>query len=76
MKRISMALAGPAWWRSAPAAAASENKAANTVVEDLNLADDNLGDRSRSAAMKLGNETAGNAAEANAAAGNEAGNAQ
>ena len=74
MKIISTALAVAAALALSACGGGSENKAANTVVEDVNLVEDNLADEPL-AGNVVGNET-GNEADANAAAGNEAGNAQ
>ena len=74
MKRLSMALAAAGLMALSACGGGSENKAANTSAEDVNVVEDNLLDESL-AGNELGNE-AGNVADANAAAGNEAGNAQ
>lgn len=74
MKLISMALAGAGLMALSACGGGSENKAANVVVEEVNVVEDNLLDEPLSENL-AGNE-AGNAAETNAAAGNEAGNAQ
>ena len=75
MKLLSMALAAAGLMALSACGGGSENKAANTAAEDVNVVEDNLLDDSSLAGNEVGNE-AGNAADANAAAGNEAGNAQ
>ena len=75
MKRMSMALAAASLMALSACGGGSENKAANTVVEDVNLVDEANGLDDPLADNSLGNE-AGNAADANAAGGNEAGNVQ
>jgi hypothetical protein len=74
MKLLSMALATAGLMALSACGGGSENKAANTSAEDVNVVEENLIDDSL-AGNEVGNE-AGNAADANAAAGNEAGNVQ
>jgi hypothetical protein len=72
MKRMSMALAAASLMALSACGGGSENKAANTAVEDVNVVEDNLAEE-----PLAGNVVeADNAADANAAAGNEAGNVQ
>jgi hypothetical protein len=73
MKLISIALAGAGLMALSACGGGSENKAANAVVEEVNVAEDNLLDEPL-AGNVAGNE-ASTEADANAA-GNEAGNAQ
>lgn len=74
MKLVPMALAAAGLMALSACGGGSENKAANTAVEDVNLVEDNLADEPL-AGNDLGNE-AGNAVDANAATGNAAGNVQ
>ncbi|HST35969.1 MAG TPA: hypothetical protein VLK25_04990 [Allosphingosinicella sp.] len=76
MKLLSMALAAASLTALSACGGGSENKAANTAAEDVNVvAEDNLLDDSL-AGNVAGNEADANAVDANAAAGNEAGNVQ
>ena len=74
MKLLSMALAAAGLMALSACGGGSENKAANTTVEEVNLVEDNLLEEPLDGNV-VGNE-AGNEVDANAAAGNEAGNAQ
>jgi len=73
MKSIKTGLAAVGLMALAACGGGSENKAANTVVEEVNLVEDNLADDPL-AGNVVGNGT-GNEVEANAT-GNEAGNSQ
>ena len=73
MKLIKSGLAAAGLMALSACGGGSENKADNTVVEDVNVVEDNLLDESL-AGNVVANET-GNAVEANAA-GNAAGNNQ
>ena len=75
MKILSTALLAAGLMALSACGGGSENKAANTVVEDVNLVEDNLADENLLGTDTLGNE-AGNAVETNVAengAGNTAG---
>jgi hypothetical protein len=66
MKKMSTALLAAGLMALSACGGGSENKAANTVVEDVNLVEDNLADENLLGTDTLGNE-AGNGVETNAA---------
>lgn len=73
MKLIKTGLAAAGLMALAACGGGSENKAANTVVEDVNVVEDNLLEDNLLGTETLGNDS-GNAVETNAVDTNSAGN--
>ena len=75
MKLMSTALLAAGLMALSACGGGSENKAANTIVEDVNVVEDNLSDENLLGTDTLGNDS-GNAVDTNVAensAGNTAG---